>query len=184
MKTLILYRSNCGHTKRYVDMLKTRISADEVLEFKHVSFNKIKKYDSIVYLAPIRNNVIIKLDKFMKHYKKMKDKNIFICAVGISCRSMDEDSKNILITTNDLDDKHVRLYFLAGGIDLKLMKPLKRFLFKKTLQFAQKKEDQPGMGVGIENLIRNGIDFVNPDYLDRLVLVYNRIKEREHTNAQ
>lgn len=177
MKTLILYTSKYGHTKRYVDALSVRIMPDKVLEYKHVSFKTIKEYDTIIYLAPIKNNVIVKLDKLMKHYNKLKDKNIFICCVGLSCRMMDEDTKHILIVSNALDDKHVRLYPLPGGIDLKLMSPIKRWIFSKGLTIASKKQDTPGLGVGIENLIRNGVDFVDLNYLDKIVFVYNKIKD-------
>lgn len=177
MKTLILYISQCGHTKRYVDTLSVRIMPDKVLKYSHVSLKTLKEYDTIIYMAPIKNNVIVKLDKFIKHYPKLKDKNIFICAVGLSCRNMDDYTKHLLITTNDLDDKHVRLYLLPGGIDLKLMSPIKRFIFKKGLELASKKNDTPGLGAGIENIIRNGVDFVDLNCLDRIVFVYNKIKD-------
>lgn len=182
MKTLILYTSNCGHTKRYANSLKVRVLADEILEFKGVSYNQIKDYDTIVYMGPIKNNVIEKLDKFMKHFDKLKDKNILIAGCGISCIRPDDYQKRLIITTNDLDDKHVRLYLLPGGLDLNLMKPFKRFIFKKVLEYQIKKNDTPGASIGMENMLRNGVDYVNPDHLDRMVAVITKLGEM-HDNA-
>lgn len=179
MKTIIIYRSDCGHTKRYVDSLKVRILADEVITYKEIKPKNLEEFDNIIYLGPLRNNVILSLDKLMKHHEKLKEKNFFIGACGISCRMMDDHTKSLIITTNDLDDKHVRLYFLPGGIDLKLMKPATRFVFKKALQMQAKKTEEPGAAVGIENLLKNGVDFTNPDHLDRMVTVINRIKDME-----
>ena len=45
-----------------------------------------------------------------------------------------------------------------------------------------KKNDVPGASVGIENMIRNGVDYVNLDNLDRMVTVINKLGEI-HDNA-
>lgn len=177
MKTLILYSSECGHTKRYANSLKVRVLADEILEFKSISLKKMLEYDTIVYMGWIRNNVIKNLDKFLKHYEKLKDKNILVAACGISCIRMDDYTKNLLILTNDLDDKHIRFYTLPGGLDLSLMSPIKRAAMKTALTISMKKNDVPRAAVGIENLIRNGVDYVNPDHLDRMVKVITKLGE-------
>lgn len=182
MKTLILYTSHCGHTKRYANSLKVRVLADEALEFKGISYKKMKDYDTIVYMGPLKNNVIERLDKFMKYYDKLKEKNIILAACGISCVRPDDYMKKLIITTNDLDDKHIRLYFLPGGMDLSLMSPIKRAIFKKVLEHQIKNNDTPGASIGLENMLRNGIDYVNPDHLDRMVMVINKLGEL-HDNA-
>ena len=182
MKTLILYKSECGHTKRYANSLKVRVLADEILEMKHVSYKQIKDYDTIVYMGPIKNNVIERLNKLMKHYEKIKDKNIIIAGCGISCIRPDDYQKGLIITSNDLDDKHVRLYLLPGGLDLSLMHPIKRTIFKQVLQYQIKKNDTPGASIGLENMLRNGVDYVNPDNLDRMVKVITKLGEM-HDNA-
>jgi menaquinone-dependent protoporphyrinogen IX oxidase len=182
MKTLILYTSHCGHTKRYANSLKVRVLADEILEMKHVSYKQIKDYDTIVYMGPIKNNVIERLNKLMKHYEKIKDKNIIIAGCGISCIRPDDYQKGLIITSNDLDDKHVRLYLLPGGLDLSLMNPIKRAIFKQVIQYQIKKNDTPGASIGLENMLRNGVDYVNPDNLDRMVKVITKLGEM-HDNA-
>ena len=106
-----------------------------------------------------------------------RDKNIIIAGCGISCIRPDDYQKQLIITSNDLDDKHVRLYLLPGGLDLKLMPPFKRFMFKTAMQYSMKKNDTPGAAVGLENILRNGVDYVNPDNLDRMVKVINRLGE-------
>ena len=182
MKTLILYTSHCGHTKRYANSLKVRVLADEILEAKSISYKQIKNYDTIVYMGPLKNNVIEGLHKLMKFFDKIKDKNILIAACGLSCIRPDDYQKKLIITSNDLDDKHVRLYMLPGGMDLSLMHPIKRFIFKTALKYQMKNNDTPGASVGMENMLRNGVDYVNLDNLDRMVLVINKLGEM-HDNA-
>ena len=86
------------------------------------------------------------------------------------------------LESNDLDDKHVRLYLLPGGLDLSLMHPVKRMIFKQVLQYQIKKNDTPGASIGLENMLRNGVDYVNPDNLDRMVKVITKLGEM-HDNA-
>ena len=83
MKTIIYYKSNTGFTKEYVDLLAPRIECDEVHEIKKIKNKDIKDADNIVFMGPLRNNVIVGLNKFLKRYEKIENKNIFIFAVGI-----------------------------------------------------------------------------------------------------
>ena len=48
----------------------TRVLADEILEMKHVSYKQIKDYDTIVYMGPIKNNVIDFDKKICKPIRK------------------------------------------------------------------------------------------------------------------
>lgn len=176
MKTIIYYYSQCGHTKRYAEDLQVRIGG-ELASIKRLSRKKIKESDNIIFGGPLRNNVILKLNKLMKHYKLFKDKNIFIFTDGVSLVRVDEDIKNLIIISNDLDEKHVRLYFLPGGIDLELMHPVKRFFFKRVIAFSSKKNsDNPNMS-SLASLLSHPIDFVNPSNLDRMVEVFNKVNK-------
>ncbi|MEG0034650.1 MAG: flavodoxin domain-containing protein [Bacilli bacterium] len=173
MKTLILYYSQCGHTKRYAEDLHVRIGGD-LKEAKTISRRMLKEYDTIFFGGPLRGNTILKLKNLMKHYNLIKDKNIFIFADGLSTISANNDTKDLVITTNDLDEKHVRLYLLPGGLDLQLMKPLKRKFFRFLINVVGKKEDVPG-SANLKMIIDHPIDMVNPAHLDRMVTVYNKI---------
>ena len=82
MKNIIFYKSNTGFTKKYVDMLENRISPLEVYPINKISKKLILEADNIFYGGPIKNNVIEGLAKFLKKYKYMKNKNIFIFEIG------------------------------------------------------------------------------------------------------
>lgn len=112
MKTLIVYKSNTGFTKEYVDMIKKRIVDATVVEIKKLNSKLIKQHDIIFYGGPLRNNVILGLNKFLKYNDKFGDKDIFIFATGI--QPIDNEKKGLVIDTNHLDLYHVRLYLLPA----------------------------------------------------------------------
>ena len=66
MKTLLIYKSETGFTKAYADMIKARIHDLTVVDLKHFKRKMVKENDIIFYGGPLRNNVIVGLNKFLK----------------------------------------------------------------------------------------------------------------------
>ena len=135
MSCIIIYHSECGHTKRYAEYLNMRIAADKLISLDQFKFKDILNYDNIIYAGNIKNNVIVGLNKLLKKYKKIKDKNIFVIGVGLlSITAMnngnDTFNRDIIIISNSLDDKHVRLYLLPGGFNINKFSKFKGKIIK------------------------------------------------------
>lgn len=177
MKTIIIYHSECGHTKRYAEFLNTRILADKLIHIKDMKLKELFEYDSIFYGGNIKNNEIVGLDKLLKHYDKLRDKNIFIFGVGMSSVTGGDYARDLIITANNLDNKHVRLYLLPGGIDLNLMSPIKRKMFLTGLKLSEKKIEDPQQKMALDMLKNKGIDLVDINKLDPIVSRYNKVKD-------
>lgn len=171
MKNLIIYKSNTGFTKEYTEMLARRIVPSEIIDIKKINKKKLKEADNIFFGGPLRNNVILGLNKFLKYYDKIENKNIFVFATGIEPIT-DEKRENVIFT-NGLDCYHIRFYLLQGGMDLSRMSKVKRKFMFMAMKAAAKKE-----GIS-EDLIKQRfetpINFVNSSNLDRMVDVYHRV---------
>jgi len=83
MKTIIYYKTNTGFTYDYVELLKPRIECEKDFNVKEINKKDIQENENIIFMGPLRNNVILGLNKFLKKYKLMKNKNIFIFAIGM-----------------------------------------------------------------------------------------------------
>ena len=170
MKNLIIYKSNTGFTKEYAEILQRRIGGD-LVEVKRLKKKMLIEADNIFYGGPIRNNVIESLNKFLKYYDYIEDKNIFIFAVGIQPAT--EDKKDNVITANGLDLYHVRLYLLNGGMDITRMSKFKQKLMLYGSKLAAKKE---GISADVvESRLKTPINMVNSDNLDRMIEVYRKV---------
>lgn len=170
MKNLIIYKSNTGHTKEYSEMLERRISG-KLVAIEKLKKEDIKEADNIFYGGPLRNNVIVGLKKFLKHYKLFESKNVFIYAVGIEPYS--EDKKENVIAANGLDLYHVRLYFLQGGMDLSKMKfPMRQLLLVGLKQSLKKQGLSEDL---LEERMKNPINMVNSSNLDHMIDIYHRV---------
>ena len=174
MKNIIFYKSNTGFTKQYVDMLQNRIVPLEIYKVEKINKKLLEGADNVFFAGPLRNNVILGLSKFLKKYKYMKDKNIYVIATGI--QPPDDEKRDLVITTNSLDEYHVRLFLLQGGLDINKMKPLTKMMMKLSIKMAIKKD--PSQKEMLEQRLNGSLNFVSNSNLDRLVDIYRRVNLR------
>ncbi len=133
MKNLIIYNTKTGSTKEYASSIAARTNAD-VISFKEMKLNKLKEYDTILFLSYVRSYSIIGIEKFLNFYYDLEDKNLLVGFVGMSPRS--QEVRNLTIITNGLDDYHLRLYQLMGSVDINKLGFLEKRLFKFSIQRA------------------------------------------------
>ena len=150
MKTVIYYFSKTGHSKSYAESLASRINC-EYFDYKKMKAKKMKEFDTILYVAPVHGNKICKVAKFLKLYKKIKDKNLFIVAVGM--QPPDKERRQTIITVNLLDDYHIRLYELIGGFDANKLSWIVRKIMKIGLKSAIEKDPALKAQAGMINTI-------------------------------
>ncbi len=172
METLIVYKSNTGFTKKYVDTLQRRIPESEVVEIDKFKVKDAQNASYIFFGGPLRNNKILGVDKFLKHYEKFKDKNIFIFATGIEPIS-NEKKENVIII-NGLNYYHVRFYLLPGGMDYSKMSKMMQKMMQIGLKEAAKKQNLPLEQ--IEGRLTQPIDMTDLNSLDRMLDIYHRLK--------
>ena len=178
MKTLLVYKSETGFTKDYVDAIQRRIPDVEIVDIKHFKRKMVKQSDIIFYGGPLRNNVILGLNKFLKANDLFDGKDVFVFATGI--QPIDNEKKENVINANGLEFYHVRLYLLPGGLDINKMKPLKRKLFSFAMKKALTSNQMPE-GVDktlLESRINQRLNLVNPSAIDRMIEVYNVVRGR------
>ena len=77
MKTLIVYTSQTGFTKRYAEWIAEKSEADifnlkDVQKKKEAFFNE---YDAIIYAGWCMAGKVVKLEWFLEKSKNLKNKN-------------------------------------------------------------------------------------------------------------
>lgn len=170
---MVVYYSETGFTKKYVDSIERRIPGMEVKYIKDLKKKDILDKDMLIYAGPIRGNKILGLDKFLKHYDKMENKEIFILGVGIE--PITEQKRENVIYANGLELYHVRLFLLPGGMNLKKMKPMKRKMLEVSMKFASKKNPMVKQNLDMFN---RELDLTNINLLDPILDKYHIVKIR------
>lgn len=172
MKNLIVYYSKYGHTKRYAEFLKTRIGGD-MITIDELNKKVLKDYDNVIFGSSLRRNTILKLKNFLKLYKYMDGKNVFVFANGFSTMQVSDETKQFLIDMNGLYDYHIRFYLVPGGFSYADLKGIDKKMIDFSLKIGQKDAEQD-----LSLFKEREIDLVNPNALDRMVDVIHELERR------
>ena len=140
MRTLVLYTSYTGNTKKYAEKIAMGIST-EAIPFKKSKWKRmdLSSYDTIVYGGWICGSQIQGLDDFLSRYEEMKDKNVIVFCDGMGFVS--KESRDNLISANILDLYHIRFYQLRGSFDYSKLRFPKNLMIRLGIKGAVDRND-------------------------------------------
>lgn len=162
MLKAIVYSSNTGFTKKYANMLETKLNlpAFTVDEAKE----NLQNNEDIIYLGWVRANKIVNY-KVIKKLFNVK----YVCAVGANVKS-EKNTKNIK-SANNISNT---LFYLQGGINFNELKGINRLVIKLIGRIIKKSnKDKPDL---VSEVFTKGADFVKEENLYELM---EYIKEKE-----
>jgi menaquinone-dependent protoporphyrinogen IX oxidase len=116
LRTVVVYRSISGFTKKYAEWIANDLSAD-IYDIRELNIDRFIDYDLIIFGGSL-HAVGINGVKFIKeNLGKLSEKKIVIFAVGAS-----PPKENVLdeIRNNNFSDeqqKKIMFYYLRGGFD-------------------------------------------------------------------
>lgn len=131
MRTVILYYSKTGNTKKYAEDIAAALKCD-VMPLNKFKAKMIPDYDTIVFGSRVIGTKIQKADDFLAMYDAMEGKNIIMFAVGMSLVS--KEARLNLISNNILDLYHIRFYQLRGSFDYEKLGMVEKLLMSNSLR--------------------------------------------------
>ncbi len=172
MRTLILYTSATGGTKKYAEDIAAGIQGD-ALPLKKYKWKNIDDYDTVVYGGWVMGNKIQGIDNFLAHFDEMENKNVLIFASGMGFPT--PESRDSLISTNVLDIYHIRFYQLRGSFDFSKLRFPYNLMMKASLRQmrgAPGMEEQADM---IESFKDHPLEFYDAQGIDKILSVLHRL---------
>lgn len=82
-RTVVLYQSKYGATKKYADWLSQDLACDAV-KIKETGIAAIRQYDTVIFGGGIYAGGIAGISFLKRHYDKLKGKQMIVFAVGAS----------------------------------------------------------------------------------------------------
>ena len=113
-RTVVVYRSISGFTKKYAEWIAEEIKAD-LFEAKEIRAEKLCAYDLIIFGGSLHAVGINGVKLLKKNLAQLVDKKIVVFAVGASPPKeciVDEILKN---NFSDEEQKNIKLFYLRGG---------------------------------------------------------------------
>lgn len=124
MKTLVIYTSQTGFTKRYAEWISEELNADiyDLKDVKKKTNDFFETYEAIIYAGWCMAGMVVKVKCFFEKAAYWKNKKLSIVAVGASPNDnpeVDEFLNNLL---TDEQRSLIKAFYCQGGINYDKMK--------------------------------------------------------------
>ena len=115
-KLLIIFKSNHGYTKRYVDILGNALGCDAVPADKFRG-DMLSGYDKILFIGSVRSSRINGFNKFAD-YLDIAYKKLTVCGVGMLPANPERADRIKEATISVAYEKFVPVFYAQGGFDM------------------------------------------------------------------
>jgi len=168
MRSIVIYSSKTGNTKRYAKWIAEEFGTKAVPANK-VKVKDLKEYDTIIYDAGIYTERINGIKFIKKNLKKLGGKRIVVFANGFS--TGDKESIDRMKEKNFTPDelKQIEFFFMRGAFYMDKL-PLKEKIMMTVVKKAMKdKEDLEEDEKMLMDALYNPFDHVNKSNIKILI---------------
>ncbi|MCB2293508.1 flavodoxin domain-containing protein [Clostridium algoriphilum] len=172
MKTVVIYKSKTGFSKKYAEWIAEELSSD-IFDVSKVNLNMLMTYDTIIYGAGLYAGGINGIKYIIQNLDKLKDKKIAIFATGASPFREEVLSEVRDKNFSPEEQKYIQFFYLRGGFNYSRLNPFNKVIMT-LLQWKlkMKKEltpDERGMLASYDK----PVDFTKKKNIDKLINYVN-----------
>ena len=171
MKTLIIYTSQTGFTKRYAEWLADKISGEliELNDAQKKADSFFEDYDAICYGGWLRAARIVKVNWFLGKAVNWKDKRLAVfCTGGSPNDNPDVDIMLRKMLTDEQRD-YIKVFYCQAGINYENMKAPARLAMKMFVSALKNKKDATEKEKIMAEMIASTYDISDIKYIEPIV---------------
>ena len=171
MKTLIVYTSQTGFTKKYAGWIADRMGADllDLKEAKKKDAGFFETYDAIAYGGWSMAGSMVKSKWFIEKAASWKDKRLAVFCVGGSPNESPDVEKFLKNVLTDEQRKYIGAFYCQGGIDYEKMNAGSRMILKMFTGALKKKKDASEDLKKMAEMISSSYDISDIKFIDPIV---------------
>lgn len=173
MKTVIVYSSQTGFTKKYAQWLAEELGQEaETIDFskaKKMKDNYFASADAIVYGGWAMGGKIVNSNWFKGKIPAWKDKKLALFCVGASPNEIPEVEVTLHNALTDEEHKYVKTFYCQGGLSYENMKLPYRMAMRAFASMVRKKKDATEQEKGMGEMISHSYDISDKKYIMPIV---------------
>ena len=173
MKTIIIYTSKTGFTKRYSEWLAEKMNADliDLKDAQKKGDRFFDDYEAIVYAGWCMAGSVVKVKWFLDKASTWKGKRLAIMVVGGSPNDNPDVEETLNKILNDEQREYITAFYCQGGINYDKMKGPSKLAMKMFASALKKRKDEKSRQVG--EYISSSYDISNVKYIEPVVAYLN-----------
>ena len=171
MKTIIIYSSQTGFTKRYAEWLAEELGADIITlsEAKKQKDEYFDAADAIVYGGWIMAGKIVNSEWFKRKISDWKGKRLALFCVGGSPNELSEVDATLRNAMTDEERKYVKTFYCQGGISYENMRLPYKMTMKVFSTMIRNKKDVTPKEKDMAEMLSHSYDISDKKYINPIV---------------
>lgn len=168
MKTLVVYKSKSGFTKKYAEWIGKSLGA-EIREASEVTVEALSAYDTLIYGGGLYAAGINGVKLITKNLERLKDKKIVVFATGASAPA--EKVTNDILSANfsPAQLKQIRFFYLQGGFNYNKLTPFFKAVMSLMKWSLKKKKNLAPDEQGMLDAFDHPVDFTDQKNIKELI---------------
>jgi menaquinone-dependent protoporphyrinogen IX oxidase len=173
-KTIIIYDSRYGHTKKYAQWLAEELNAS-ICEIKNTNATTWNDYSTFVFGSSLYAGRSKAALTIVKHFKQLRDKKVVLFTCGVADVTKESNLVNINKALDKVITSEIRsrtaIFHLRGGIDYANLNFIHKAMMKMVYSQLSKKPDSELTDENRDVLATYGqtVDFSNKEMLAPII---------------
>ena len=168
MKTIVVYKSISGFTKKYAEWIAEELEAD-LFRVEKIDIDILLKYEIIIYGGSLHAVGISGVKIIKNNLNKLRDKNIIIFTTGASLpnESIVSEVKDSNFSVEE--QKQIQFYYFRGGFDFNKLNLINKILMTLLKWKIKLKRDKAPDEKGMLAAYSKPMDFTKKENIKELL---------------
>jgi len=168
MKTIVIYNSQTGFTKRYAEWIAEAAGAD-CLELSAAKKKDLAVYEAIIFGGWACAGSISKIGWFKRNIDKWADKKLIAFCVGGSPIDNPEIDIALKRNFNAAEQKKVKTFYCPGGFNYEKMSVPSKLMMKAFVKTLKSKKDKTEEEQIMVKAISSSYDISDKKYIEPIL---------------
>ncbi len=168
MKTIVIYNSQTGFTKKYAQWIAEQASADCV-EYSAAKNLDLDGYDAIVFGGWAIGGSISKLKWFKKNIARWSHKKLAVFCVGASPMENPEIEETLPKNFSEEELKVVKWFYCPGGLDYGKMPATSKTMMKMFVKMLKARKNKTETDLEQIRMLSSSYDISDIKYIEPII---------------
>ncbi len=168
MKTVVIYNSQTGFTKRYAQWIAEAAGAD-CLELSEAKKKNLSACEAIIFGGWACAGRISKLDWFKEHINQWTDKKLIVFCVGGSPIDSPDIEPALQRNFTEAELKKISVFYCPGGFCYEKMSVPFRLMMKLFIKTLKAKKDKTKEDQEMIKMISASYDISDRKYIEPIL---------------
>lgn len=168
MKTVVVYNSQTGFTKRYAKWIAEETGAD-CFELSVAKKKNLAAYEAIIFGGWACAGSISKISWFKGNIDKWADKKLIAFCVGGSPIDNPEIEVALNQNFNESEREKVKIFYCPGGFNYEKMSAPSKLMMKMFVKTLKAKKDKTEAERVMVKMISSSYDITDKKYIEPIL---------------